>query len=343
MNKDLVFRNESGVAVTTSFLVAETFGKEHKHVVRDIDNLIEKMQSIENQCSPNLSRHQDMFSEFYEDSPQPNGGVKPAKRYFMSKDGFTLLAMGFTGQKAIEFKLKYIAAFNAMEQKLAAHSKDMAELASKVDTLVEQLDYSKKLLDAEKEITRLNNRIDQLDWQYTPHDREWWTMQSVMDPDSNLYPERMSFMEWMYDFCQYSGNVLTPVSANEILISWLMENDIVVTKQNLKRFRPMFRKAVKFFCRKYDYSLNPFFLFRTDRERREKAFYHRNLQTVFNGDRMVYPRQRKLYAMERCWVFFRRGTEPDGFKPQLREPTEHTGLNRTKNKRKEGGRHDDWE
>ena len=330
MNTDLVFRNESGVAVTTSFLVAETFGKEQYTVVRDIDNLVSKLDCIENQCPTKLSGHQEMFFEYFEDIPQPCGGVKPAKRYLMNRDGFTLLVMGYTGQKALEFKLKYIAAFNAMERQLAANAKDMAELTSKVDTLVEQLDYSKKLLDAQKEITRLNNRIDQLDWQYTPHDREWWTMQEAMDPDSNMYPKRMRFMEWMFDFCQYHGNVLTPVSANEILISWLMENNIVVTKKNLKRFRPMFRKAVEFFCQNYDYLLNPFFLFRTDRERREKAFYHRNLQTQFNGDRMVYPRQRKIYGMERCWVFFRRGTEPDGFKPKLREPTEFTGLKKPK-------------
>lgn len=330
MNTDLVFRNESGVAVTTSFLVAETFGKEQYTVVRDIDNLVSKLDCIENQCPTKLPGHQEMFFEYFEDIPQPCGGVKPAKRYLMNRDGFTLLVMGYTGQKALEFKLKYIAAFNAMERQLAANAKDMAELTSKVDTLVEQLDYSKKLLDAQKEITRLNNRIDQLDWQYTPHDREWWTMQEAMDPDSNMYPKRMRFMEWMFDFCQYHGNVLTPVSANEILISWLMENNIVVTKKNLKRFRPMFRKAVEFFCQNYDYLLNPFFLFRTDRERREKAFYHRNLQTQFNGDRMVYPRQRKIYGMERCWVFFRRGTEPDGFKPKLREPTEFTGLKKPK-------------
>ena len=332
MNTDLVFRNESGVAVTTSFLVAETFEKEHKHVVRDIDNLIEKMQVIDNQCSPNLSGHQEMFFEYFEDIPQPCGGVKPAKRYLMNRDGFTLLVMGYTGQKALEFKLKYIAAFNAMERQLADNAKDMAELTSKVDTLVEQLDYSKKLLDAQKEITRLNERIGQLDWEYTPHDREWWTMQSVMDPDSNLYPERMSFMEWMYDFCQSSSNVLTPVSANEILISWLIENNIVVTKQNLKRFRPMFRKAVEFFCDKYDYSLNPFYLFRTDRERREKAFYHRNLQTLFNGDRMIYPRQRKIYGVERCWVLLRKDTDPYRLKQGLREPTEYTGIMKPKNR-----------
>lgn len=116
MNTDIVFRNENGVAVTTSFLVAETFGKEQYTVVRDIDNLVSKLKDTENQCPTNLSKHQIMFSAYYEDIPQPCGGTKPAKRYFMNRDGFTLLVMGYTGQKALEFKLKYIAAFNAMER-----------------------------------------------------------------------------------------------------------------------------------------------------------------------------------------------------------------------------------
>lgn len=331
MNTDLVFRREDGLAVTSSLLVADTFGKNHKEVLRDVDNLLAKAQNCAQTENQQVG---EMFFRTEYESPLNNGtgAVRKSPMYLMNRDGFTLLVMGYTGQKALEFKLKYIAAFNAMERQLAANAKDMAELTAKVDTLVEQLDYSKKLLDAQKEITRLNERIGQLDWEYTPHDREWWTMQSVMDPDSNLYPERMSFMEWMYDFCQSSSNVLTPVSANEILISWLIENNIVVTKQNLKRFRPMFRKAVEFFCDKYDYSLNPFYLFRTDRERREKAFYHRNLQTLFNDDRMVYPRQRKIYGMERCWVLLRKDTDPYRLKQGLREPTEYTGIMKPKNR-----------
>ena len=118
MEKELVFRNDSGVAVTSSLLVAETFGKKHKHVVRDIDDLFSKMQNIENQCSPNLDYAKPMFESYYVDVLQPNGGIKPAKRYLMNKDGFTLLVMGYTGQKAMEFKLKYINAFNKMEAQL---------------------------------------------------------------------------------------------------------------------------------------------------------------------------------------------------------------------------------
>lgn len=331
METNLVFRNEGGVAVTTSLLVAETFGKRHDHVIRDIEELFVKTQ---NWVETDIQQVGTMFEKTEYETPLNNGtgAVRKSPMYIMNRDGFTLLAMGFTGQKAVHFKLKYIAAFNTMEKQLTTQVKDMAELTAKVNTLVKQLDYSKKLIEANKEISRLNERIGQMDWEYTPHDREWWTMQAAMVPDSNLYPERMSFIGWMYDICQNPANVHTPVSANELLITWLMENDIVVTKQNLKRFRPMFRKAVEFFCQKYDYTLNPFFLFRTDRERREKAFYNRNMQTVFNGDRMVYPRQRKVYGMERCWVLFNRSYYPYGHAPKLSEPTEYTAMKKPKNR-----------
>lgn len=331
METNIVFRNEGGVAVTTSLLVAETFGKQHKNVIQDIELLFVKAEILAQTENQQVS---SMFEKTEYETPLNNGtgAVRKNPMYIMNRDGFTLLVMGYTGQKALEFKLKYIAAFNKMEQQLITQSKDMTELTAKMDTLVEQLDYSKKLIEANKEISRLNQLISQMDWEYTPHDREWWTMQAAMDPDSNLYPERMSFMEWMFDICQNPANVHTPVSANELLITWLMENDIVVTKQNLKRFRPMFRKAVEFFCQKYNYSLNPFFLFRSDRERREKAFYNRNMQTVFNGDRMVYPRQRKVYGMERCWVLFNGQEYPFGHCPKLNEPTEFTGMKKPKNR-----------
>ena len=87
METNLVFRKEDGLAVTSSLLVAETFGKEHKHVIRNIEDLLTKIEVVENQCSPKLGTHQTMFSEYFEDVPQPNGGVKPAKRYFMNRDG----------------------------------------------------------------------------------------------------------------------------------------------------------------------------------------------------------------------------------------------------------------
>lgn len=95
---------ESGNAITTSMLVGEKFGKEHFHILRDIEQLIEDIGK----------GSKDLF----EISSYRSGNGKENKMYFMNKDGFALLAMGFTGKEAIKWKLEYIKAFNKMEQKL---------------------------------------------------------------------------------------------------------------------------------------------------------------------------------------------------------------------------------
>ena len=114
MNELVFLGQETGQAVTSSRKVAEVFEKLHPDVVRAIDNLVKKMQNIDNQCNAKLDGH--LFEAFYEDVPQPNGGTKKAKYYLMNRDGFTLLAMGVTGESAIKLKLAYIEAFNLMEE-----------------------------------------------------------------------------------------------------------------------------------------------------------------------------------------------------------------------------------
>lgn len=113
---ELVFRDSNGVAMTTSLLVAETFGKRHEHVVRDIEETIGKIQLVDCQYTPNLGNRNPMFLEQTNEVAMPNGGTRKVKQYTMNRDGFTLLAMGYTGKKAMEFKLRYIDAFNAMER-----------------------------------------------------------------------------------------------------------------------------------------------------------------------------------------------------------------------------------
>lgn len=104
---DLVFRGENGTPVTTSYLVAETFGKNHAHVLRDIDKL---------ECSDEF--HKSNFGFTFRIKDLPNGAERKDRYCILTKDGFTFLAMGYTGKKAAEFKEKYIAAFNAMEQQI---------------------------------------------------------------------------------------------------------------------------------------------------------------------------------------------------------------------------------
>lgn len=104
---NLVFKGQNNQALTNSLLVAEKFGKEHSDVLKAIDTLCCKM--AENQCK-------GYFADTSIEIPQPNGGVRHSRIVVMTRDGFTLLAMGFTGEKALKFKLDYISAFNQMEE-----------------------------------------------------------------------------------------------------------------------------------------------------------------------------------------------------------------------------------
>lgn len=103
--ENLVITHEAQ-AVTTSLLLAEAFGKNHRDVLEKISS---KINSAENSA-----QYKKMFAE----STYTDRSGKQNKMYYLNRDGFTFIAMGFTGRKADEFKLKYIEAFNRMEQAL---------------------------------------------------------------------------------------------------------------------------------------------------------------------------------------------------------------------------------
>ena len=98
----------NGKIVTTSLQVAEVFNKLHRHVLRDIRNL---------ECSSNFQESNFGLSFYH--SKLLNGGYKKQPMYYITRDGFTFLAMGFTGKIAAKFKEAYINAFNEMERKLS--------------------------------------------------------------------------------------------------------------------------------------------------------------------------------------------------------------------------------
>ena len=103
MNELVFMKNEE--AVTDSLIVAELFEKRHADVIRAIENLEEGIRK--NGDTPRL------FQKTWYKHPQ-NG--ERYSKYIMNRDGFSLLVMGFTGKKALAWKLKYIEAFNAMEK-----------------------------------------------------------------------------------------------------------------------------------------------------------------------------------------------------------------------------------
>lgn len=107
-NPDLELVN--GVPVVNSLKIAECFGKQHQHVLRDIKALQADLPGDFNASNFGLVEYLDA-----------KGEKRPA--FNLTRDGFTLLAMGFTGKQALAWKLRYIEAFNAMEGRLLAQQK----------------------------------------------------------------------------------------------------------------------------------------------------------------------------------------------------------------------------
>ena len=101
--------NKEEVTVVTSLDVAETFEKRHDHVLRDIEKLKKDI--------PN-------FGEMFFETTMPDSYGRSQKAFLMNRDGFTLLVMGYTGEKAMKFKIAYIKQFNAMEQALIGKMKE---------------------------------------------------------------------------------------------------------------------------------------------------------------------------------------------------------------------------
>ena len=97
-----------GQITTTSLQVAEHFGKRHDRVLRAIRNLIADLPAD----------HLPIFGEIQIDVDLGMGRTRQDPAFRLTRDGFTLLAMGFTGKEALQWKLAYLGAFNKMESEL---------------------------------------------------------------------------------------------------------------------------------------------------------------------------------------------------------------------------------
>lgn len=152
MQKLVIMKDHA--AVTTSLRVAEVFEKKHKDVLKAIDNLEIDGEEL---------RHQMFFEDTY-----PSRG-KDYRLVVMNRDGFTLLAMGFTGKKATEFKLQYIKAFNEMENSLTEKAQLPQSPRDQLKLMYEfQEDTAKRVDEVADRVTEIeeNTKIDASDYGY---------------------------------------------------------------------------------------------------------------------------------------------------------------------------------
>lgn len=189
---DIVFQGSEGQPLTNSVLVAEKFGKKHYNVIQAIKKL-----TIENSIVKNMFVETTYLSGKQQDQPM----------YIMNRDGFTLLAMGFTGQKALQFKLDYIDAFNKMEQTI----RSTRNLPSSIDTtMLKQLVETTQTMAAQ--ISRmqeeLNRQRDMLllppanviveEPRISPRQRKYYTVKQMakeLHTDSRLLNDFLEYME----------------------------------------------------------------------------------------------------------------------------------------------------
>ena len=97
---------EHDEAVCSSLEVAEKFGKRHDKLIAEIRRMYSDLIG--------RGYPQNGGAKFFFEATYENRG-KQYPMYLMNRDGFSLLVIGFTGKKALDWKLKYINAFNQME------------------------------------------------------------------------------------------------------------------------------------------------------------------------------------------------------------------------------------
>lgn len=133
-------------AVTSSLNVAANFEKDHRAVLKAIDDLKEGL----------AQKYADLFWEDTYIHPQ---NKQPYRVVYMNRDGFTLAVLGFNNTKRVlEFKLKYIEAFNQMEE----HIKEQLDTSNLSPELQFMNSVVQSLAKQEQETKRIENKVDSI-------------------------------------------------------------------------------------------------------------------------------------------------------------------------------------
>ena len=171
----------NGRPVTTSVKIAIVFGKAHRRVMQTIREL---------EIPEEVRRHNFVLSSY--EQQQPNGGTKRQPMYEVTRDGFTLLAMGFNGKKAMQFKLAYIQAFNAMEKELKnPRRRRVRVLDEDIESLRDTISGLREVADA------LNRAVHRLQRTVTVSKKllgTWHTPESWWEVEDFCMSERLQYV-----------------------------------------------------------------------------------------------------------------------------------------------------
>lgn len=176
---DLV-KADGGRAVTTSLCVAEKFEKNHRDVLRAVRDL---------EC-PEDFNERNFAPVGYTDA---KGESRPM--IAMTRDGFTLLAMGFTGPKAMAWKVRYIEAFNAMEAQIRKSVRDAA-----------LSNASWRIRKMEEKIDRLTRDVGRLAALSRPESPEALFVRQLCELGGNRFTEKAILHAAYCEWCARCGH-----------------------------------------------------------------------------------------------------------------------------------------
>jgi anti-repressor protein len=183
---------ENDRMLTDSRIVAETFGKDHRHVLRDIDNIKKDVSN---------------FGQMFFETEAPDSYGRLQRVYQMTRDGFSLLAMGFTGSDAMEWKLKYLEAFN----KLEAFWNSPEQIMARAHRIAEQT------------IASLEQKLQQKDFQIEAQKPKVLFADAVETSKTSILIGELAKI-----ICQNGVNI-----GQKRLFQWLRENGYLMKATNL--------------------------------------------------------------------------------------------------------------
>lgn len=154
-----VVHAKDGKVFANSRDVADFFGKNHRDVMRSIDALL--------QSEPDLGVRNFAQGVYL----LPETGPQRHRCFDMDRDGFTLLAMGFTGPKALKWKLRYIEAFNAMESELRARPAALPDLSDPVVLVQLLTEHASKRIEAESRAAKAEAKAEAMQEDVAAHER----------------------------------------------------------------------------------------------------------------------------------------------------------------------------
>ncbi len=183
---------ENDRMITTSRMIAETFNKRHDNVLRDIENLKKDLLNFEEM--------------FFETETQDSYG-RQQRIYEITRDGFSLLAMGFTGAEAMQWKLKYLEAFNKLEAFWNSPEQIM----------------SRALRIADKTIASLEQKLQQKDFQIEAQKPKVLFADAVETSKTSILVGELAKI-----ICQNGYQI-----GQKRLFQWLRENGYLMKATNL--------------------------------------------------------------------------------------------------------------